>query len=133
MSYQHPDVELMAFGSPRRSPAGKPAARRSATEGFVSAARAEISTPINDLLGEPVERGGAVVIPVARTRLGRRPAVIGVYVLQDGKVRWEPAFDLTAVALGGQLVGIVALLIVRSIVKGRIHQRGGQLPAAAPA
>jgi hypothetical protein len=41
-------------------------------------------------------------------------------VLSDGKGRWEPAFDLTAVALGAQAVGVVALLLVRSIlVRGR--------------
>jgi uncharacterized spore protein YtfJ len=42
---------------------------------------------------------------------------IGVFVIRDDKVVWEPAVDITRVVLGGQLVGIVALLVIRSIVK----------------
>jgi hypothetical protein len=34
-------------------------------------------------------------------------------------VRWEPAFDLNRVILGGQIVVAVLLLTLRSILKAR--------------
>jgi uncharacterized spore protein YtfJ len=88
--------------------------------------------------GEPVERGGVTVVPVARvvggagsgygtghTGSGRsdesegsgggggfgvhvRP--LGVYVVTEDRVRWEPVLDLQRVVLGGQVVGAVAVI-----------------------
>ena len=46
---------------------------------------------------------------------------IGVYVVKDGEVTWQPAVDVMRVIVGGQLLGLVAILAFRSIV--RHHQR----------
>jgi uncharacterized spore protein YtfJ len=83
----------------------------------------------------PIERDGALFIPAAKVRGGgggggdtqgngglgfgltAKPA--GMYVIRDGTATWQPALDLNRVILGGQIVGIVALLVLRSILKRR--------------
>jgi uncharacterized spore protein YtfJ len=40
---------------------------------------------------------------------------VGVYVVKQGEVEWKPAFDPMRVAIGGQVVAIVALLTIRKI------------------
>jgi hypothetical protein len=42
-----------------------------------------------------------------------------MYVIRDGTASWQPAIDLNRVILGGQIVGIVALLVLRSIFRRR--------------
>jgi uncharacterized spore protein YtfJ len=86
--------------------------------------------------GEPIERDGVLVIPVARVVGGGgggeagQPADVGmgfggwvtptgVFVLKDGQVRWEPAFDLNRVVLGGQLLAALVILTVRAALKRR--------------
>jgi hypothetical protein len=49
--------------------------------------------------------------------LTAKPA--GMYVIRDGDAEWKPALDLNRVILGGQVVAIVALLVIRSIFKSR--------------
>lgn len=92
---------------------------------------------VKRVFGEPIERDGLTIIPAADVRggggggagsdsegdsgggggfgLSARP--VGVYVLRDGDVRWEPAFDINRVAVMGMLTGIVALLALRSVIK----------------
>jgi uncharacterized spore protein YtfJ len=83
----------------------------------------------------PIERDGALFIPAAKVRGGgggggdtqgngglgfgltAKPA--GMYVIRDGEATWQPALDLNRVILGGQIVGIVALLVLRSILRRR--------------
>jgi len=90
---------------------------------------------VRRVFGEPIERDGALFIPVAKVRgasigggdsegnggsgfaITGRPA--GMYVIRDGEATWQPAMDLNRVILGGQIVGIVALLVLRSILKRR--------------
>ena len=90
---------------------------------------------VKRVFGEPIERDGALFIPAARVRGGSigggdnegnggsgfgitaKPA--GMYVIRDGTATWQPALDLNRVILGGQIVGIVALLVLRSILKRR--------------
>lgn len=85
--------------------------------------------------GAPIERDGALFIPAAKVRGGgggggdtegngglgfgltAKPA--GMYVIRDGEATWQPALDLNRVILGGQIVGIVALLVLRSILRRR--------------
>jgi hypothetical protein len=49
---------------------------------------------------------------------------VGAYVIKDGRVEWQPAFDPTRVMLGWQLVSIVAILSLRAIYKARAKRRG---------
>jgi uncharacterized spore protein YtfJ len=99
---------------------------------------------VRRVFGEPIERDGLVVVPVAIVRgsagggsgegqattespggtgggggwlASARPA--GVYVISGADVRWQPAVDVNRAILGGQLVAIVALLTLRSIFKAR--------------
>jgi len=100
---------------------------------------------VRRVYGEPYERDGVTVIPAAEVRagggLGRGSSVqapagdgegsgggliarpVGAYVIKDGMVSWEPAFDLTRVVLRGQLVGAVALLSLRWVVRALRRSR----------
>jgi uncharacterized spore protein YtfJ len=90
------------------------------------------------VFGDPIEQDGVVVIPAARVMGGggggtgtnedaegegggyglvARP--VGAYRIKDGEVDWIPAADTTRVIIGGQIVGIVALLVFRSILRRR--------------
>jgi hypothetical protein len=42
-----------------------------------------------------------------------------MFVIREGGATWQPALDMNRVILGGQLVAIVALLVLRSIFKRR--------------
>jgi uncharacterized spore protein YtfJ len=93
---------------------------------------------VKRVFGEPYERNGLTVIPVASLRGGggggtgeggsgegkgsgsgggfgviARPA--GVYIIESNKVRWQPAVDVNRVIMGGQIVAVVALLVLRSV------------------
>lgn len=89
---------------------------------------------VRRVYGDPYQEEGVTVIPAAHVMggsggggdqagnggagfgLSARPA--GAWVIKDGDVQWRPALDLNRVIFMGQLLGIVALLIARSIVKG---------------
>jgi uncharacterized spore protein YtfJ len=84
---------------------------------------------------EPIERDGVIFLPAAKVRGGgggggdtegnggagfgltAKPA--GMYVIRNGDAEWKPALDLNRVILGGQVVAIVALLVIRSIFRKR--------------
>ena len=90
---------------------------------------------VRRVFGDPIERDGALFIPAAKIRGGgggggdtegnggggfgltAKPA--GIYVIRGGTATWQPALDLNRVILGGQIVGIVALLVLRSILRRR--------------
>jgi uncharacterized spore protein YtfJ len=101
---------------------------------------------VRQVFGEPYEKDGMLVVPVARIRGGggggkgtdatdgseksrqgwgggfgvdARP--LGVYVIRNGTVSWQPVVDVTRIVLQGQLVAIVALRLVRSLMR---HRRG---------
>jgi hypothetical protein len=42
-----------------------------------------------------------------------------VYVIEGNRVRWRPAVDVNRVVLGGQIVMIVALLVLRRVLRRR--------------
>jgi uncharacterized spore protein YtfJ len=87
------------------------------------------------VVGEPIERDGAVVVPVAVVAGGSgggsgtdgagnrgqgggwggsaRP--VGAYVIEDGRVRYEPVLDVTRLALVLGVVAIVKLLVIRRL------------------
>lgn len=94
---------------------------------------------VRRIFGEPIERDGVTVVPVAVVRVGAgggsgsgpegvggdglgagyglTARAAGVYVIREGDVEWRPAVDVTAVVLGGQLVAVVALLVARSVLR----------------
>ncbi|MPZ72190.1 MAG: sporulation protein [Nitriliruptorales bacterium] len=98
---------------------------------------------VQRVFGEPIERDGVTVIPVAAIGggggggsqpadagneaggggfgMGGRP--VGVYVVADGKVTWQPAFDLTRVAVMGQIVALGIVLVLRRLVLRRSKRR----------
>ena len=88
-------------------------------------AQARDSMTVKRVFGDPIERDGVTVIPVANVMggagggvgYGIRATPAGVYVIRDGIVDWQPAVDMGRVILVGQLVAIVALLVLRSILK----------------
>ena len=100
-------------------------------------AQARDSMTVKRVFGEPIERDGVTVIPVANVMggfgggqgdqrgngasgggagFGMRATPAGVYVLDHGRVRWEPALNLNAVILGGQVTAIVFFLAIRALV-----------------
>jgi uncharacterized spore protein YtfJ len=110
-----------------------------------------LETPIrlvvDRVVGPPIERDGATLVPVVAVRAGggggggvghdasggaegegsglgfgamARP--VGAYVLRDGEIRYEPAIDVTRIAIGGQLlVGIAILLVTRAMRRRRLN------------
>ena len=97
------------------------------------------------MFGEPYERDGVVVIPTATVAGGggggsgegdnagaasrsvRAAAVAsaamakpaGVYVISGDTVQWQPAVDVNRIILGGQVVAVVLLLVLRSVLRRR--------------
>ena len=90
---------------------------------------------IRHVFGEPVERDGALFLPAAKVRgagggggdsvgnggggFATTARPMGVFVIRDGDATWRPAIDVNRIVLGGQIVAIVALLVLRSILRGR--------------
>jgi uncharacterized spore protein YtfJ len=105
------------------------------------------SLSVKRVFGEPYERDGVVVIPVASVAGGggggggeidvegsgsevapgsgsgggfggvAKPA--GVYVISGDTVKWQPAVDVNRIILGGQVVAVVFLLVLRSVLRRR--------------
>ena len=92
------------------------------------------------VFGEPVQVDGVTVLPVATVGggggggqkeqgpesgvgfgLGVRPA--GVFVIRDGDAKWRPALNLNRVILGGQIVGLAAVLTFGSVMRHWLKQR----------
>jgi uncharacterized spore protein YtfJ len=107
---------------------------------FIERARDVLT--VRRVFGDPIERDGVTVIPAANVRggggggggsgpdgegsgggFGVSATPAGAYVIKDGTVRWEPALDLGRTIFMGQVVGIVALLTVRSVVKALTKRR----------
>ncbi len=103
-------------------------------------AHARDAMTVRRVFGEPYEKDGVTVIPVARVMGGAgggggeggegtdRPSgsgagyglvatPAGVYVIRGEEVRWHPALDVNRLILGAQIVAVIALLVVRSIAR----------------
>jgi uncharacterized spore protein YtfJ len=103
---------------------------------------------VRRVYGEPYQADGVTIIPVAVIRggggggggegtgdqngasgsgtgagmgFGVNARPVGVYVVKDGEVTWQPAVDVMRVILGGQLLGLVAILTLRSLLRRRHH------------
>jgi len=99
---------------------------------------------VSRVFGEAYERDGVTVIPVASVRGGggggggegeasdaqgsgsgggvgfgvtARP--VGVYVVKDGTVTWQPSIDVMRIVLGGQIVAAIAIIAVRRLLERR--------------
>ena len=123
-------------------------------------ARSRDAMTVKRVFGDPIDKDGITIIPVANVMggggggsgegpvaMGGGPATMGageedattamamgsgrgagfavratpagVYVIKGGEVIWQPAMDLTRIAIMGQIVAIVFLLVLRSILKSR--------------
>jgi uncharacterized spore protein YtfJ len=103
-------------------------------------AQAKDAITVKRVYGEPLEKDGAMIVPVAAVRGGGgggsgegRPGEgsgsgsgfgltarpVGVYVVKDGQVSWQPAFDVNRVILGGQITAVALFLMLRTASKHR--------------
>ncbi|MGH2702710.1 MAG: spore germination protein GerW family protein [Actinomycetota bacterium] len=115
-------------------------------------AQAKDAITVGRVFGEPLEQGGVVVIPVAAVRggggggsgdgqdgegsgsgsgFGLTARPVGVYVVKNGQVSWEPAFDLNHVILGGQIVAVALLLMLRVVFKHRGKTKRARLRSSS--
>lgn len=97
---------------------------------FIAGARDAAS--VRRVYGEPYERDGIVFIPAAEVLggggggggsdpangtsgsgggYGVRARPVGAYVIEDGRVRWEPATDATRLAARGLAAAVVIAFI----------------------
>jgi uncharacterized spore protein YtfJ len=99
--------------------------------------QAQEAMTVRRVFGEPFEKDGIAVIPVAAVRggggggggtgpdeqggsgggFGLTARPVGAYVVSGGEVTWHPALDVTRVVLGGQLVAVLLAFMARSIVR----------------
>ena len=95
---------------------------------------------VKRVYGDAYEKNGLTVIPAATVRGGggrrgdagadsrggfgvtARPS--GAWIIENGKAEWKPAVDVNRVILGGQLVGLVAVLVAGWIIHE--HSRSEQ-------
>ncbi len=91
---------------------------------------------VRRVFGEPIEREGVSIVPVAHVRgafgvgtgggedaqgvgggggVSASPA--GVYVIRGGDVHWEPATDANRTVMLGCTVAVIALLTLRSVAR----------------
>ncbi len=93
------------------------------------------------VFGDPVQVDGVTVLPVATVGggggggqkgeqshgsgvgfgLNVQPA--GVFVIRDGDAKWRPALNLNRVILGGQIVGLAAILTFGSALRYWLKHR----------
>jgi uncharacterized spore protein YtfJ len=100
------------------------------------------------VFGAPIHHDGVVVLPVAKVSggggggTGTGPAPegqenggtgggfgmsakpLGVFVIKNGKVTWRPAIDVNRVVLGGQIVAVTGLLVLRALIKAGVIRPG---------
>lgn len=88
--------------------------------------------------GEPYERGGVTVIPAAVVRggcgggtgrsedgegggggFGLHARPVGAWVISDDGVAWKPSPDVNRIVLGGQIIGLAAVVLLGRILLAR--------------
>lgn len=98
---------------------------------------------VKRVFGEPIEKNGIAFIPAAAIRGGggggegepsettpggagggfgvtARP--VGGYQIKGDEVTWVPAEDMTRVIILGEVIAIVALLVLRSVLRKKIRK-----------
>ena len=116
---------------------------------------------VKRVFGDPVEKDGVTVIPVANVMggvgagggedagageapatgaaprsgygagYGLRATPAGVYVIKGGEVEWKPALDPNRLAVQRAIVIVMSLLVLRSIVRTIAKSAVGEDAAAA--
>jgi uncharacterized spore protein YtfJ len=138
-------VVVVVVGPKREGLIGMTSSERGAD--VLDAVRAAVDgTTAGRVFGAPVTADGIVLLPVARVAggggggtgpvaedgwpegtgggFGTTGRGLGVFVIRNGKVMWRPAIDVNRVVLGGQVVAVVALLVLRSVLRaGRCRGR----------
>jgi uncharacterized spore protein YtfJ len=95
---------------------------------------------VGRVYGEPYKNNGVILIPAASVRggggagegepgegqpggagggFGMSARPVGAYQIKGDEVTWVPASDTTRVIILSQVVAIVALLVIRSILRSR--------------
>ncbi len=90
---------------------------------------------VGRVYGEAFEREGSTFIPVANVSggggggadeagnggggFGVMSSPAGMFVIRGGDATWKPALNINRIIAGGQIVAIVALMVLRSILKSR--------------
>ena len=91
--------------------------------------------------GEPYEREGVTIIPAAVVRggsgggsgrsedgegggggFGLTARPVGAWVISDAGVAWKPAPDVNRIVLGGQLIGLAAVVLLGRILLARARR-----------
>jgi uncharacterized spore protein YtfJ len=101
-------------------------------------AGAHDSLTVKRVYGDPYEQDGVTFIPAAAVRggggggegespdasgsgsgggFGMMARPVGAYRIKDGEVTWIPAADTTKVIIVAELLAMVALLVLRSILR----------------
>ena len=105
--------------------------------------QAKDSMTVKRVYGDPYEKNGVTVIPAARVQggagggggegpegqgggsgsgFGVNAKPVGAFVIRGDEVAWRPAIDINRIIMGGQLIALIALLVVRSIAKARAER-----------
>jgi hypothetical protein len=97
---------------------------------------------VKRVYGDPYEKNGLTLIPAASVRggagggegrrgdeetghgggLGMTARPSGAWVIKDGDAEWKPAVDVNRIVLGGQIVGLAAILVAGRILSGRARR-----------
>lgn len=88
---------------------------------------------VSRVYGEPIERKGVTLIPAVDVRgaggggsdtehnggggFGVSARPVGMWVIRDDAVVWEPSVDVTQITMRALLVALIGLLVMRSVVK----------------
>ena len=100
---------------------------------------AQEAMSVKRVFGEPLHIEGATIIPAAAVRGGgggggrgdqdggagfgmlARPS--GVFVLRGDRVSWKPVIDVNRIIMGGQIVALAGLFVLRSLIRYRTISR----------
>lgn len=94
---------------------------------------------VRRVFGDPIEKGGATLIPAAAvmggagggeggegqaqgagTGFGVRARPVGAYVMREGEISWQPAFDVARVAMAGIAFAALATILVTGVLRKRM-------------
>jgi len=99
---------------------------------------------VGRVFGSPIHHEDMVVLPVAKVGggggggggtgpapdgqenggagggFGVSAKPLGVFVLKHGTVTWRPAVDVNRVVLGGQIIVVTGLLVLRALIKAGV-------------